>query len=240
MDIQLEEVMAKKQNGLDKQGLRMLIREYMSRVIIGLLLFISSGDWNWVNAWLYIGFALLTILMVHWFVVSKNPELYNERGAVSANAKEWDKNWIRFYALMGYLTLVFLGLDHRYGWSHLSPLYLIPGALLVITSGTLSSWAMAVNHFFSSVIRIQDDRGHKVVDSGPYRFIRHPGYLGGIFFYFGTPMILDSWIGFFPILLITAGFILRIRFEEKTLIEELEGYADYKQKVKFRLIPGIW
>jgi len=227
-------------SGLNQHGRRMVTREYISRVITGLILFLSSGDWGWMRAWVYVGLGFATILMVHWFVVRKHPELYNERGQTGENAKEWDRRWLKLYVLVYYLSLAVMGLDRRFDWSSLSGAWIYPGALLILASGALNSWAMAENAFFSSLIRIQEERGHRVVTSGPYNIIRHPGYLGGSLYYVGTPMILDSWIGFIFSVLIIGGFAARIRFEEKTLDEELEGYREYTEKVPYRLLPGVW
>jgi protein-S-isoprenylcysteine O-methyltransferase Ste14 len=179
-------------------------------------------------------------VLVYIFVVRVNPSLYNERGNLRENSKKWDLIWIRVYGLISYSSIIIAGLDKRNGWSSLGNGWIIPGGILIILSGVLVTWAMAVNSYFSSVVRIQDDRGQAVVASGPYQYIRHPGYLGAIFYYIGIPMMLDSWISFFPVLIIILGFMLRIQFEEKTLKEELRGYERFTQKVKYRLIPGIW
>ena len=225
---------------LDKYGKSALIREYLARVIMAFILVLTSGTWTWINIWIYAALASLTSVLVYIFVVRVNPSLYNERGNLRENTKKWDLIWVRVYALISYSSIIIAGLDKKNSWSSLGNGWIIPGGILIIISGVLATWAMAENNYFSSVVRIQDDRGQTVITSGPYQYIRHPGYLGAILYYLGTPMVLDSWISFFPVLIIIIGFILRIQFEERTLKEELDGYERYTQKVEYRLIPGIW
>ena len=225
---------------LNKYGKSALIKEYLARIIMVFILVLTSGTWTWINIWIYFALATLTSMLVYIFVVRVNPSLYNERGNLRENTKKWDLIWIRVYSLISYSSIIITGLDKRNNWSSLGNEWIIPGGILIILSGVLATWAMAENNYFSSVVRIQDDRGQTVVTSGPYQYIRHPGYLGAILYYIGTPMMLDSWISFFPVIIIIVGFILRIRFEERTLKEELYGYERYSQKVEYRLIPGIW
>ena len=225
---------------LDKYGRLALIREYLARIVMVFILVMTSGTWTWINIWIYFTLSTLTSVLVYIFVVRVNPSLYNERGNPSNNTKKWDLIWIRAYGLISYSSIIIAGLDKRNGWSSLGDGWIIPGGILIILSGILVTWAMAVNSYFSSVVRIQDDRGQTVVASGPYQYIRHPGYLSGIMFFLGTPMVLDSMYSFIPFMYIVIGFIIRIRFEEKMLITELKGYQEYTQKVKYRLIQGLW
>ena len=225
---------------LDKYGKLALTREYLARVIMAFILVLTSETWTWINIWIYAALATLTSMLVYLFVVRVNPSLYNERGNLRENTKKWDLIWVRVYALISYSLIIIAGLDKKNSWSSLGNEWIIPGGILIILSGMLATWAMAENNYFSSVVRIQDNREQTVVTSGPYQYIRHPGYLGAILYYLGTPMVLDSWISFFPVLIIIIGFIFRIQFEERTLKEELDGYERYTQKVKYRLIPGIW
>ncbi len=224
----------------DKYGKLALIKEFLSRSVMAFILVITSGTWTWINIWIYVGLATLTSVLVFIFVVRVNPSLYNERGNPRENTQKWDLIWIRIYGLISYLSIIIAGLDKKNSWSSLGNGWIFPGGILIILSGVLSTWAMAENNYFSSVVRIQNDRGQTVVNSGPYQYIRHPGYLGAILYYIGTPMVLDSWVSFFPVLIIIIGFIIRTHFEEKILKEELDGYGRYTQKVKYRLIPGIW
>ncbi|MGZ9223107.1 MAG: methyltransferase family protein, partial [Anaerolineales bacterium] len=114
-------------------------------------------------------------------------------------------------------------------------------ALIVIILGFLfGSWAMVENRFFSGVVRIQKDRGHHVISSGPYRFVRHPGYAGALWTYVFLPMLLDSIWALIPAFLVIGVLVLRTALEDKTLQEELPGYKEFARKTRYRLIPGIW
>ena len=117
---------------------------------------------------------------------------------------------------------------------------MIPGYLLYISSNILLIWAMALNRHFEATVRIQKDRGHKVITSGPYKIIRHPGYLSAILWAIGLPMILGSVYGFIPSAAAIIVIVIRTGLEDRTLLNELEGYTEYSKKVKYRLIPGIW
>ena len=225
---------------LDKYGKLAHIREYLARVIMVVILVLTSGTWTWINIWIYLVLATLTSVLVYIFVVRVNPSLYNERGNPRDNTENWDLIWIRAYGLISYSSIIIAGLDKRNGWSSLGDGWIVPGGILIILSGVHVTWSMAVNSYFSSVVRIQDDRGQTVVAGGPYQYIRHPGYLGAILYYIGTPMMLDSLISFFPVIIIILGFMFRIQFEERTLKEDLTGYERYTQKIKYRLIPRIW
>ena len=117
---------------------------------------------------------------------------------------------------------------------------MIPGFILYISSSIFVNWAMIVNTHFEATVRIQKDRDHKVISEGPYRLVRHPGYLGAILWAIGIPMILGSFYGYIPSVVAIILFIIRTFLEDKTLQDELDGYYDYSKKVKFRLLPGIW
>ena len=225
---------------LDKYGKFALIREYLARVIMAFILVLTSGTWTWINTWIYAALATLTSVLVHLFVIRVNPSLYNERGNPNENTQKWDLILMRAISLFSFSSIIIAGLDKRNSWSSLGDGWIIPGGILIILSGVLATWAMAENSYFSSVVRIQDDRGQIVISSGPYHYIRHPGYLSGIMFFLGTPMVLDSVFGFVSFVCITVGFGIRIIFEEKMLIAQLDGYREYSKMVKYRLIPKIW
>lgn len=225
---------------LDKNGWRMVIREYISRILILILLLISSGDHGWPQAWLFFGLLFGMNIIFHIVVVVPDPELYNERGSISPKTEQWDKMVLVFYALSGYLVIILMGLDHRFGWTSFGEGLFIPGAILMAMSFALSAWSMRVNRFFSSVVRIQEDRGQMVCDKGPYRVIRHPGYFSGFLFYLGLPMMLESKIGFIFTLINIMIFVYRIFREEQVLIRGLPGYDEYRSRVRYRLLPGIW
>jgi len=229
-----------KKQKLDKHGWRLVLREYISRALILFLLLLASGKFDWRQAWLLFWLMIALNIIFHLVVVLPAPDLYNERGRILPNAESWDRRLLAAYALSGYLSVVAAGLDKRFGWTSIPSVWFIPGAILVGLSFALTAWSMRVNRFFSSVVRIQNDRGQVVCDQGPYRVIRHPGYLGGLLFYLGVPLMLGVAAGLIFVAVIMGLFIYRIRREEQALAEELAGYKEYKERVRYRLLPGIW
>ena len=147
-----------------------------------------------------------------------------------------------FTALYGPLiSWIVAGLDVRFGWSPDLPDWIQITALVVLQIGSLlGTWAMFSNRFFSSQVRIQTDRGHSVVKEGPYKYVRHPGYAGGLISWLAAPVFFSSWWVIIPAVVVAAASFKRTALEDRTLQEELPGYAEYSQEVKYRLIPGIW
>ena len=156
--------------------------------------------------------------------------------------KEWDKNLVPWVAQIGPLiVLVVAGLDQRFGWSFPIPLWVSLIALLIAFLGyAFSTWALFENRFFSSVVRIQTDRGHTVCNTGPYKIVRHPGYAGGLIWYLMTPLLLGSWWAYVPTVFVIALTVLRTSLEDKTLQAELPGYVEYTQQTDHKLFPGVW
>jgi protein-S-isoprenylcysteine O-methyltransferase Ste14 len=153
----------------------------------------------------------------------------------------WDRWILAANMLLTTGLFIMIGLDAgRFGWSRIPGLIRITGGVLILLSFALTLWASRTNTFMSSQVRIQSERGHQVISSGPYAVIRHPMYAGMCMLDLGMPLLLNSWYGlavsFFMIMLV----ILRVALEEKTLNLELPGYSDYCSHVRFRLIPGIW
>ncbi len=206
-------------------------------LILAIILFASSGRLNWMMAWLFIALVIIQQCLIAITLSRINPELM-----AACETKGWDK---LLYPLIGlYIppaTWIVAGLDFRFGWSLQIPVGLQIVMLVVGMTGILlTHWAMASNKFYSGVVCIQKDRGHTVAATGPYRLIRHPGYLGGIMFYLSTPLVLGSLFALIPALLPVSLIIVRTALEDKTLHEELDGYRDYAKKVRHRLFPGVW
>jgi len=157
------------------------------------------------------------------------------------NAKPWDKALAPLLGLGGGLVLLVAGLDALFDWSPPFSLPVKISALITIVAGyLLGSYALIENRFFSGIVRIQTDRGHQVVSSGPYRWIRHAGYAGALLTYLATPAFLDSGWSFLPTVFITVLLVIRTALEDRTLQIELPGYAEYARKARDRLLPGIW
>ncbi len=169
----------------------------------------------------------------------RDPELLEERLRPGPGAKLWDKIILGFFASSLLATLVLGGLDYRWGRCGSFGL-LWPGASLFCLGSALFAWAMLSNPFFSKVVRLQTERGHRVVTRGPYRWVRHPGYTGFILEWLGIPLMLDSPWALLGFAATTLVLVVRTDLEDRTLAEELEGYPEYQRSVRFRLLPGLW
>ena len=223
---------------------RLWIRLIVAYLLIPLILLICGGDLGWWQAWLYSVLILAAGIGGRMWAHQRHPGLLAERQNIEniQNAKAWDKVLAPLMALsVGYPMVFVAGLDHRYNWSSEFPLWLIAlGFILILLGYAFATWALAENRFFSSVGRIQTDRGHVVCDSGPYRFVRHPGYAGSIIALFGIVLALGSVWALIPAIVASIIAVIRTVLEDQTLQEELPGYRDYARRVRYRLSPWIY
>jgi len=223
---------------------RQWIRLVVVYLLIPLILLICGGDIGWWQAWLYSLLIFAAGLGGRMWAEQRHPGLMAERQNIAniQNAKAWDRVLAPLMAVsVGFPMVIVAGLDHRYNWSPEFPLWLIvPGFILISLGYAFAVWALAENRFFSSVVRIQTDRGHVVCDSGPYRFVRHPGYAGNIPPLFGIVLALSSVWSLIPAAVALIVTVIRTALEDQTLQEELPGYRDYARRVRYRLIPGIY
>lgn len=223
--------------------LRLILQMLLVIVVAPFLPLLISWRWGWWEAWAYAiisiaGFAISRVLAAR-----RHPDLIAERAHYmqQENIKPWDKRLAALIFPVSLLALLVAGLDERFGWSPAFgwPVKLL--ALLLLLGGyALSSYALIENRFFSGTVRIQTERGHHVVSSGPYRWLRHPGYAGGLLAYLATPLLLDAPWAFLPIVVVMALTVLRTALEDRTLQDELAGYRDYARRVRYRLLPGVW
>jgi protein-S-isoprenylcysteine O-methyltransferase Ste14 len=223
---------------LRKQVRRRMIQVAIQFLIIGVILFGFSGrlDWRW--AWIYFGVSLV-LLLINAFLLP--PELIAERGEVRENIEKWDRKITIPTGLLTLGTFIVAGLDQRFGWSQeLSVLIHIVALIFYALAQGLFTWAMVSNPFFSTSVLIQFDRNHTVSTGGPYRYVRHPGYVGYILSYIATSLALGSLWALIPSVLILPAMALRTALEDKTLLEKLDGYKEYADQVRYRLLPGIW
>ena len=223
---------------------RQWIRLFVVYLLIPLILLICGGDLGWWQAWLYSLLIVVAGLGGRMWAEQRHPGLLAERQNIEnfQNAKAWDKVLAPLMAVtVGYPMVVVAGLDHRYNWSSEFPLWLIVIGFILISFGyDFAAWALAENRFFSSVVRIQTDRGHVVCDSGPYQFMRHPGYAGNILALFGIVLALGSVWTLIPAAVASIIAVIRTALEDQTLLDELPGYRDYARRVRYRLIPWIY
>jgi protein-S-isoprenylcysteine O-methyltransferase Ste14 len=223
---------------------RQWIRLVVVYSLIPLILFLCSGDIDWWQGWLYALLILCAGIGGRVWAEQRHPGITSERQNKTSfkNAKSWDKVLAPLMAVSLVFPMVIVaGLDHRYHWSPEFPLWLIVvGFILILFGYTFASWALAENRFFSGVVRIQTDRGHVVCDSGPYQFVRHPGYAGNILPLFGIVLGLGSIWTLIPAVVALIITVIRTKLEDQVLHEELQGYREYAKRVRFRLIPGIF
>ena len=221
--------------------IRWLIRESMGVALVGVILFLSAGTMNWLMGWILVAVTFVWVSATALILVPRRSPLIAERLGPGKGAKSWDGI---IMAIIGTATigrLVVAGLDLRYGWSTGFPIAAQWIAIPIAIMGYgLVVWGMAVNSYFSQIVRIQEERGHQVITDGPYGWVRHPGYLGSILFEISVPAMLGSWWALMVGGCIVLLFILRTSLEDRTLMTELEGYLEYSQQVRFRILPWIW
>ncbi|HEU0296918.1 MAG TPA: isoprenylcysteine carboxylmethyltransferase family protein [Anaerolineales bacterium] len=223
--------------------LRSIILMVLVVFVFPLIPMLISGQWGWWEAWTYAILSILGFVLSRVLAARRHPDILAERARSIElqGAKSWDKILAPMLAFGSLLILVVAGVDRIYGWTDPYSLNAKIISLVVILLGyVVGSWALIENRYFSGVVRIQKDRDHHVVTTGPYRFIRHPGYAGALWTYLATPVLLDSNWAFIPALLLLGVLILRTFLEDRTLQTELPGYAEYAQRIRFRLLPGIW
>jgi protein-S-isoprenylcysteine O-methyltransferase Ste14 len=221
--------------------IRWLIRETLGTVFVGVILFAAAGRLDWPWGWAMVGVYVLWVAANALILIPTSPDLLAERADRKRSTESWD---LTLLSIIGVATLskyVLAGLDARFGWTAPLPLWLQVAALIVTASGFgLVTWGMAANAFFAFVNRIQDDRGHTVATGGPYRFVRHPGYLGTVLSDVAAALLLGSLWALIPGALAALLMIVRTGLEDRMLHEKLPGYADYAQQTRYRLIPGVW
>lgn len=229
---------------LDAAGITVLVGTFFGAFIEGVALFAAAGKLALPRAWFFLALSFVGLFGQIALLAWKNPELVNHRGRwkEKRDVKRWDKPLVVAFGIIGfYVVPIVMGLDvGRYQWSNLGTSSLVVGTALYVFGTVLITWAMLVNTHFETVVRIQTDRNHRVVTGGPYRFIRHPGYVGAGLWILAAPLIVGSACGLIPVVLVAVTIVVRTHLEDRTLHRELPGYADYAARVPYRLLPGIW
>ena len=220
---------------------RIVVQGFFDPIALMGILLLAAGRWDYWQGWFYMGLTMAA-LVINLIALRKHPEVIRERLDPGKGQKTWDKVYFAVTTPLFFITMLIGGLDAgRFSWSSaFSPWVYVASALVYIAGQGIFIWAKYVNRFFSSVVRIQADRGQEVIQEGPYRFIRHPGYIGGALYTIMTPILLGTLWGLIPQGIFILFMIVRTKLEDDTLKKELPGYAEYAKKVKYRLIPGIW
>ena len=208
-----------------------------SAALTGAVYFLAAGRWDLPFGWAVV--AVIGVMSMAGIMLA-DPDLLRERERPGPGAQ--DRSLLVTSRLLGLAGIVVAGLDvGRFHWSDGVPLIAQLAGVVVLALGfALALWAMAVNRFFSSVIRLQEDRGHHLVTDGPYRYVRHPGYTGVFVAMPALALALNSWLSMLPMLFFVALILRRLVLEDRFLHEKLEGYPAYAQKVRYKLIPGLW
>jgi len=205
-------------------------------------LFGSAGRLDWTRGWIYAALYSAGMAAIGVVVSRSNAALMEERAKWRhKDTKRFDKIFVATYVPLTYIQPAVAGMDAvRFGWSSMPFPLVYAGAAVLALAMALIAWTLAVNRYAETTVRIQTDRGHTVVTSGPYRFVRHPMYAGAIGMNLATPLILGSVWALAVSGCISVLFIWRTALEDRTLRRELSGYEEYAARTRYRLLPGAW
>ena len=220
---------------------RLATRGIVGLALIDACLFGVAGRTDWPSAWIFTAlFGVYLVIGATWFV-RRNPDLRQERMKPAGEVPRWDRVLIAIYRVLFPVMLATAALDvGNLRWSRIPVVVEVLGVVLIVSAFAVTSWCTATNHFLSSKVRLQTDRGHTVVQDGPYRYVRHPMYTSLIVLMSGSCLLLGSWLALIPAALIAAIFVTRTVLEDRFLTENLDGYRLYASRVQSRLVPGIW
>jgi protein-S-isoprenylcysteine O-methyltransferase Ste14 len=220
---------------------RYIIREIIGLVVMGIALFWSAGRIDWWPAWAAILVMMTWITATAIIILYCNPDLLAERLGPRKGAKTWDTLIMSLLGLIQLARYIIAGLDQRYSWTSDFPIAVqVVGLAVCILGYLLVVWATFSNTYFSQIVRIQTERGHTVATGGPYRYVRHPAYIGAILYELAVPVLLASWYALVVSILNVILILIRTFLEDQTLQAELKGYDEYTRQVRSRLLPGIW
>ena len=225
---------------LERSGYLRIVQVLLLLAIDAAILFISAGTLNWTAAWVYLGLRFIGLVIGAVFIIRENPEIINERGRMPKNTKDFDKVFAVVYSPLVLILPLVAGLDFRFNWSDM-PLWLrVIGFIGYIPAAIFPYWAMLVNNYLTTTVRIQEERGHRIVTNGPYRYVRHPMYVGLIFGAISMPLLLGSWWALILGIMMVVVAVWRTSLEDRVLQDELPGYDEYAQHSRYRLLPGVW
>jgi protein-S-isoprenylcysteine O-methyltransferase Ste14 len=214
-----------------------LIRYFEALIALALMFFLTAGTLAYWEGWLYLAILFIPMAFVMVYLLRNDPELLERRMRFREKEKT-QKRVINFGVIWFLLAFLLPGLDFRFGWSDV-PLWVVIGAAALTLLGYMMVfWVFRENRYASRVVEVAE--GQQVIDSGPYAAVRHPMYIGSIVMYVFSPLVLGSWWAVIPALPIIPVLVVRLLDEEKVLAQGLPGYEEYRQKVKYRLLPGVW
>lgn len=209
-------------------------------IILAVLLFVAAGTLDYWQAWVFLTVFFAPALAITVYLMKHDPKLLERRMNAGPGAeKEKSQKVVLSIAFIGFITAIVLpAVDHRFGWSAVPWSVVLAGDALIALGFLVTFFVFRENTFAAAIIEV--DAGQKVVSTGPYAFVRHPMYTGGLIMLLGVPLALGSWWGLLTMIPITAAIVWRLVDEEKFLASNLPGYAEYRNQVKYRLVPFIW
>jgi protein-S-isoprenylcysteine O-methyltransferase Ste14 len=211
-------------------------------VILGAVLFGAAGTIDWPGAWVLLLESGGLGLVSAYIIAGHDPQLMRERmrGPIQREQKSWDKRLLVVILALCVAMPIVAGLERRWGTSDMPVWLEVLGALGIVFGLYMFHVVMETNSYATAVVRVQTERGHQVISTGPYAFVRHPMYSGAIFYFLGMGLLLGSWYATAIAVVVIALFGLRAVWEENTLKAELPGYPEYAARVRYRLVPGVW
>jgi protein-S-isoprenylcysteine O-methyltransferase Ste14 len=221
---------------------KLLLQNLIWIAAMGALLFVPAGTLHWAAAWVFLGtIAILGVAGGLW-LAKTDPALLAERmrPMMQDNQTDADKKFMLVFGFTALIWFLAIGLDARYHASDIPVALQALGWTMLLLSTGFIMWVMRENSFAVPVVKLQTERGHRVVSTGPYAWVRHPMYSGTMLFFVGAPLLLGSWWGVAMAPLFAVLFAIRAGIEERALIEGLPGYAEYTARVRYRLVPGLW
>lgn len=220
---------------------RRFVQVAATLVIQAAILFLASGQFDWLWAWIFLGLYLIGIALIGSYLMNFSPETIARRSE-SAGIKRWDRLVGGLWALFFFVGIPLIaGLNERHAWTlEMAAGWHVFGGLLFVLGLALFGWAMVVNTYFSTVVRILPGNKHRVCDTGPYRVVRHPGYIGAVLMSMGTPLLLGSPWALLPGIAAAVLMVVRTALEDRFLRTDLPGYVEYAASVRYRLLPGVW
>jgi protein-S-isoprenylcysteine O-methyltransferase Ste14 len=206
------------------------------------LLFGAAGTLDWTRGWIFVGLYVVGMGLTGGVVKRANPDLMEARSKWRRkDTKPFDKLFLAIFVPLSTIQPAIGALDVvRFHWSQMADWWMWAGIALFVPGVALMAWSMVANRHAETTVRIQTDRGHKVVSHGPYRLVRHPMYVGAIAMYFASALILGSLWALITACVITALFVWRTALEDGTLRRELAGYEEFARQTRYRLVPGLW
>jgi protein-S-isoprenylcysteine O-methyltransferase Ste14 len=225
-----------------KPSIRQFLSSFIWFALMAVALFWGAGDWRWPQGWAFIAIFVMASIVFSLWLARRDPALLASRlQVVQRGQSVWDKLFLSLFILIWFGWLAFMGLEAvRWRVSQMQPSANALGAALMVAGFVATALVLRENSFAAPVVRIQEERGQRVIDTGPYAYVRHPMYASAIPYLVGIPLLLGSWRGLLFVPVFMTGISIRAVFEERLLARELSGYADYMRRVRWRIVPGVW